>query len=576
MTKYFQKKRLLNDDISNIFNHIQQNSVDMVILDPPYGIGNKKLSHKGKKWKKSDEDWDQFESVEDQYQSYLKWLTLIKDSMKDTGNLFLCASFHNLYLCGEILQRQLGMKIVNSIVWNKCLSSSTKVYAQTPNREGPQTVGNLSRLNPTSVKLWNGKKWTKVIAWKKVKVESSISIELRSGERIECSAEHRWPTQRGLINTRDLVEGDILQSCTLPEPIKAKKSDLLPENLVGWFIGLYLAEGSRGGRDKKCIQITGNLSEDSFRLEKLHPLVNSYEGSISVHNTQGLTSNIHIHGKIIEGLIEHYIHEGSAKTKHLKTSCWQKSNEFLKAILEGYLHGDGHWEEKDSRWRLNFARNEQLLSNLRTICARLNYSISVRPSKSFFNEKSYLSYFGEIRTTKTTYPNSKSRNEIVKIRKGTSRYLIDVAVEDDPHLFALSSGILTHNCNAMFNVTCSSLIESTEHLIWAAKTDEFYFDYEASKTFANGKQLRNVWTSSMTPTSERVGHPHQKPIWLVQRCLEIGCPKEGFVLDPMCGSGTTAVACEGLELDYLCVEKNQEYFEQAKERLDGCRNIFKE
>ena len=108
MTKYFQKKRLLNDDISNIFNHIQQNSVDMVILDPPYGIGNKKLSHKDKNWKKSDEDWDQFESIEEQYQSYLKWLTLIKDAMKDTGNLFLCASFHNLYLCGEILQRQLG------------------------------------------------------------------------------------------------------------------------------------------------------------------------------------------------------------------------------------------------------------------------------------------------------------------------------------------------------------------------------------------------------------------------------------------------------------------------------------
>jgi hypothetical protein len=37
---------------------------------------------------------------------------------------------------------------------------------------------------------------------------------------------------------------------------------------------------------------------------------------------------------------------------------------------------------------------------------------------------------------------------------------------------------------------------------------------------------------------------------------------------------STAVACEGLGLDYLCVEKNQEYFEQAKERLSNSVNIF--
>lgn len=123
--------------------------------------------------------------------------------------------------------------------------------------------------------------------------------------------------------------------------------------------------------------------------------------------------------------------------------------------------------------------------------------------------------------------------------------------------------------NAMFNVTRSTLIESTEHMIIAGKSKDFYFDYEKSKTFAGGKQLRNVWRSPLTKNSERIGHPHQKPIWLLSRLLDIFCPPDGRVLDPMAGSGTTAVVCEAKNLWYYCIEKNEKYYFDAKKRIEA-------
>ena len=130
------------------------------------------------------------------------------------------------------------------------------------------------------------------------------------------------------------------------------------------------------------------------------------------------------------------------------------------------------------------------------------------------------------------------------------------------------NSIVWYKDNAMFNVNRCSLIESCEHMIWAAKSKDFYFDYERSKRYNGGTQLRNVWTSSITKTSERIGHPHQKPLWLLSRIVDICCPSDGVVLDPMCGSATTAIVCEARGLKYHCFEKDDGWFAEAQKRLE--------
>jgi len=62
-------------------------------------------------------------------------------------------------------------------------------------------------------------------------------------------------------------------------------------------------------------------------------------------------------------------------------------------------------------------------------------------------------------------------------------------------------------------------------------------------------------------------HPTVKPVELMGYLIELGCPKEGVVLDPYVGSGTTCLAAKKLRRKYIGIEINPEYVEIAKARL---------
>lgn len=49
--------------------------------------------------------------------------------------------------------------------------------------------------------------------------------------------------------------------------------------------------------------------------------------------------------------------------------------------------------------------------------------------------------------------------------------------------------------------------------------------------------------------------------------IEAFTNKGDIVLDPFCGSGTIAVACKLLGRNFICFEKNKEYYEMALKRL---------
>ena len=63
-------------------------------------------------------------------------------------------------------------------------------------------------------------------------------------------------------------------------------------------------------------------------------------------------------------------------------------------------------------------------------------------------------------------------------------------------------------------------------------------------------------------------HPAQKPVFLIQKLIELITNPGDLVLDPFAGSGTTALACKELNRNYICIEKEREYVDIIHQRLN--------
>ncbi len=69
--------------------------------------------------------------------------------------------------------------------------------------------------------------------------------------------------------------------------------------------------------------------------------------------------------------------------------------------------------------------------------------------------------------------------------------------------------------------------------------------------------------------NEKMIHPAQKPLSVVEHLVECCCPEGGVVLDGFAGSGTTAVAAKNKGRNFICFEISEEFCKIARDRLDG-------
>ena len=71
------------------------------------------------------------------------------------------------------------------------------------------------------------------------------------------------------------------------------------------------------------------------------------------------------------------------------------------------------------------------------------------------------------------------------------------------------------------------------------------------------RNKRDVWSVNVKP--DTVAHFATYPEELIRPCILAGCPKDGIVLDPFMGSGTTARVSMKLDRNYIGFELNPEY-----------------
>lgn len=166
----------------------------------------------------------------------------------------------------------------------------------------------------------------------------------------------------------------------------------------------------------------------------------------------------------------------------------------------------------------------------------------------------------------------------------------------------LRQDIIWHKPNPMPESVRDRCTKAHEYIFLLSKSERYYFDHEAIReqsvcaagTAGNWKgnrdlrlpngqtrfakpnlggsidgkrNRRSVWTVATQPY--KGAHFATFPPDLIRPCILAGCPKDGTVLDPFGGSGTTAlVALEEGRKAILC-ELNPDYIALAHKRLEG-------
>ncbi len=172
----------------------------------------------------------------------------------------------------------------------------------------------------------------------------------------------------------------------------------------------------------------------------------------------------------------------------------------------------------------------------------------------------------------------------------------------------LRQDIIWHKPNPMPESVTDRCTKSHEYIFLLSKSERYFFDSEAMREpcsedmqrraakghtrgangkvdasrqdadtlrgehakvidVSNGRNRRSVWTVATKPY--KGAHFATFPPDLIRPCILAGCPKDGTVLDPFGGSGTTAlVALEEGRKAILC-ELNTDYIALAHKRLEG-------
>ncbi len=101
---------------------------------------------------------------------------------------------------------------------------------------------------------------------------------------------------------------------------------------------------------------------------------------------------------------------------------------------------------------------------------------------------------------------------------------------------------------------------------------------EVAIDLARGTPLTDWWTDIPTVTGwnpERVGYPTQKPLMLLERLITTCSDAGDLVLDPCCGSGTTALAARRQGRMALIGDRSPAAVAVSAERLQAAGEVFR-
>src|SRR4030042_4446832 len=136
--------------------------------------------------------------------------------------------------------------------------------------------------------------------------------------------------------------------------------------------------------------------------------------------------------------------------------------------------------------------------------------------------------------------------------------------------------------NPMPNFRGVRFTNAPETLIWASKLKgaKYTFNHHAMKSLNDDLQMRSDWFLAICSGSERIrengqkAHSTQKPEALLYRVILSSSNQDSIVLDPFFGSGTTGAVAKRLGRKWIGIEKNPEYVNIAKRRIEEIKQTY--
>lgn len=309
----------MNDFIIKEGNCMQQltsidSPVDMIFADPPYflssGNGTVKIGNRYISFDKG--DWDRVRSKEEVYRFNHQWLSLCRDKLKDSGTIWVCGTYHNIYEVANCM-KDLGYKILNMIIWQKS--------------DPPETLTN-QRFNFSAEYIIWARKWENIPHFFNFELMKAMNNGVNMPDVWKLPAPGVWektcgkhPTQKPLRLLYRIISASTRPGDTILDPFAGSGTTGIAANLMNRkFIGIE--------NDPKFIELSNRRRQDIEKPDRAAELYAKM--SENPEEVQVIVN--HVRPELLQNMIEKgitYLRAGDSKGSILVTPGFERMNYVL-------------------------------------------------------------------------------------------------------------------------------------------------------------------------------------------------------------------------------------------------------
>lgn len=255
---------------------------DMVFADPPYFLSNGGIScQSGKVVCVNKGDWDKPTTLEDMDTFNMRWLTAVRNHMKENATIWISGTHHNIFSVQQQLLK-LGFKILNVITWAKT--------------NPPPNISCRYFTYSTEFIIW-ARKFSNRPHYFNYKLMKELNGGKQMTDVWHLPAIGRWekscgkhPTQKPLGLLARLIQASTRSDAWILDPFSGSATTGIAASLLGRkYLGLEMEEEflsmSKARREEiENFQVRSGYLERLVKAKNILPVDNSFVAEDSIHD----------------------------------------------------------------------------------------------------------------------------------------------------------------------------------------------------------------------------------------------------------------------------------------------------